>query len=94
MRDVTVGRNDSADKHQLSNPNKHTHIIVSFTEQIAVDDADVLCVFPFTFDGEQYDDCIENIGATSNSSWCSLTSDYDVDHYSGNCIKGSPCVYL
>jgi len=60
------------------------------------------CVFPFTYQGVQYNECItvDNNGVP----WCSLTPDYDSDLEYGNCaptlkttngnvIPGTACVF-
>ena len=66
------------------------NVLSMIIESIAVEDADGLCVFPFTFNSVEYNDCIENLG--TNTSWCSLTSNYDTDNMAGDCIKGNLCV--
>ena len=42
------------------------------------------CVFPFKAFGKIYHNCTTDL-VTVKSSWCSLTSDWDVDHKTGWC---------
>ena len=43
------------------------------------------CVFPFTYQGVSYNQCINK---DRSQFWCSLTSNYDTDKKLGNCNQG------
>ncbi|KAM4529814.1 cation-independent mannose-6-phosphate receptor [Fundulus diaphanus] len=47
-------------------------------------DTNETCVFPFTFMGKQYNECIKD-GRTEGRKWCATTSDYNKDQKWGFC---------
>ena len=47
-----------------------------------------VCVFPFTYDGVEYDECTI-IG--HNQLWCSISGDYEADGKWGNCLLEGKC---
>ena len=44
------------------------------------------CVFPFTYQGQQYWECIVRL-AVSDNPWCATTENYDEEEQWANCPR-------
>ena len=51
------------------------------------------CVFPFTFQGNEYSQCT-TVGRSDYKMWCSTTSNYDIDSTWGFCEGDGYSLFL